>query len=156
LALLRRLEKSMFLTRLTLVAALLAGLAASAAAGFALLRPAPEPPREQPAAARGAADIEAKAVAKFNHHGYVYSSIFSPDCRYLITAGSDFEPDNSTGQSLNGRVRLWKLDTAKEVDGPPPVRHIVRAAAVSPDGRWLVYSTGGYRLGSPTRPSMAQ
>jgi RNA polymerase sigma factor (sigma-70 family) len=157
IALVRGMERTMLLTRLSVVAALLVALAASAAAGFALLA-APQPAGEQPARSRrgAAADVEAKAVAKFNHNGYVYSAFFSPDGKYLITAGGDFDPDISTGQAMNGRIRLWKLDTGKEAYGPPPARFTTQAAALSPDGNWLVYSTCGYRLGPLNRPAVAQ
>src|SRR5262249_37083399 len=99
---------------------------------------------------------DVKVAATLKQNGYVNAVAFTPDGEYLFTAGSDFQPAVVKGQTLNGRVKRWHVAKGKEEAGPPAFPHTIEGTALSPDGKYLAVSTGGYLLGSPTRPTLAE
>jgi WD40 repeat protein len=71
-----------------------------------------------------------------DHHGQITVAMFTPDGKLLVTGSSD-SPNNS------GRVRVWKIQESGVADSPDfasPRGPGIRAAAISPDSRWLVTS----------------
>jgi RNA polymerase sigma factor (sigma-70 family) len=157
-ALMEGVIRTMFLNRLKIVAVCVMAFAALGTAAGLLLhgspadrkpdQPRPEPKGESPRPAL-------KVASTFQHNGSVSAVIFSPDGEYLLTAGSDNNPELVNGQSHNGRVRLWQLTKGQEEAGPPPLRYGVLGAALGPDGRYLAVSTNGYLLGPAGRPTLA-
>jgi WD40 repeat protein len=60
------------------------------------------------------------------HEGIVERTIFTPDGRRAVTAGTD------------GTVRIWDTDTGQEVSQLPGQRAEPTAVALSPDGTLVV------------------
>src|SRR5581483_322816 len=77
-------------------------------------------------------ELEAgKALAKYDgHRGGAWSVAYSPDGKQLVTTGKDNE------------VRLWDLATGQATALPGEAVR-VRAARFSPDGRLIVFGSGG-------------
>jgi WD40 repeat protein len=95
-------------------------------------------------------------TATFKHGGGVNAVFFGPDDESLFTAGRDGRPKIINGQSHNGRVKMWSLSKGKEEPAPPPFRHGVHSAAITPDGRYLAASTGGILQGPRGRPNVVE
>lgn len=136
----------MFRTKLLLTLTL---LALAVASGSPRARSDDESTKEAPLR------VSAKESASFDHAGACAVLIFSPDSEYLLSAGSDNNPELLKNQAHNGRVRMWHLAKKKQEAGPPPSRYGIQGAALSPDGRFLATSTGGYLLGPRGRPTLA-
>jgi WD40 repeat protein len=108
------------------------------------------------ALAVAADDGAPKAATTLRHGGNARVVLFSPAGDALITAGSDGRPKVINGQSHNGKVTVWRLPKGTEEPAPPPFRHRVYGAALTPDGRRLALSTGGRLLGPAGRPTIAE
>jgi WD domain, G-beta repeat len=71
--------------------------------------------------------------------GQVFTAAFSPDGRYLATAGRVRDIQEAVN---NGEVQLWDVETGRELRSMTGHTRVVMRLAFSPDGRMLATGSG--------------
>jgi len=87
-----------------------------------------------PAAEPAAQAPRPRLVAQLGHSDWVLAMAFSPDGKYLLTAGEDYT------------ARLWDVATGLEIHRLVGHTGTVGPVAYSPDGRWLLTVGENIRL----------
>jgi WD40 repeat protein len=78
------------------------------------------------------------------HASFVWSVAFSPDGRRAVSGSGEMKEDKGKWQPVDCTVRVWDLETGREVrrfEGP---RDSVRSVACSPDGRHVAAGSRDY------------
>jgi mono/diheme cytochrome c family protein/sugar lactone lactonase YvrE len=84
-----------------------------------------------------------KEVRQFERHtNGVHAVAFSPDGKRLLTGGGEVVVRDRKGIPLDCGVRVWEVDTGKEVMAILGHRGRVTSVAFAPDGRWVLSSSG--------------
>ncbi len=89
-----------------------------------------------------------KELRTFSHTSRVYAVAFSPDGRQFISGcGGNALKDGAVFDPINCIVRLWDIETGREVRQFRGHTAGIRAVAWSPDGRYIVSGTSGEHFG---------
>ena len=83
-----------------------------------------------------------REVARTTYADSVLAAAFSPDGRWVVSAGCD-DLDLKEGRCITASARVWEAATGREVARMAQPGD-VRAAAFSPDGKWVVSGGGDH------------
>jgi WD40 repeat protein len=85
-----------------------------------------------------------RELRRFPHTSRVYAVAFSPDGRHFVSGcGGSSLKDGAVFDPVNCVIRLWDVDTAREVRQFRGHTACVRAITWSPDGRYVLSATSG-------------
>lgn len=82
-------------------------------------------------------DLEsAKEVGRFNgHEATIWSLAFSPDGRRILSGGGTAHQEDPYRLTADCVVRIWDVETAKELDRFTSHKSVIQSVIFSPDGR---------------------
>ncbi len=85
-----------------------------------------------------------RELHSFPHTSRVYAVAFSPDGRQFVSGcGGDSLKDGAVFDPVNCLIRLWDIDTAREVRQFRGHTAGIRTVAWSPNGRYILSATSG-------------